>query len=159
MEEETKYTLEEAHLKFARMTNGLVWQLLEKPDRTPEDNVILLLTANASLFHWLHAGTGVHAQRGSWLLAHIYAVLGEGAQSLKYALRCMELKERHRSEIADFDVAYAYEAMARAHALLGHLAEARPLYLAAKEAGEKIANAGDKEIFMGDFNSGTWFGI
>jgi hypothetical protein len=148
MDEEEKYTLEEAHLKFAKMTNGLVWQLLGKPDRTTEDNEIMVLTANASLFHWLHAGT-----------AHIYAELGEGAPSLRYALRCMELTEQHRNEMADFDVAYAYEAMARANALLGRLEEARPYFGMAKEAGEKISDAEDKEIFTGDFNGGIWHGI
>ena len=58
----------------------------------------------------------------------------------------------------DFDVAYAYESKARALALHGDKEEARKFYEMAREAGAAIVDEEDRSIFMGDFESGDWFG-
>ena len=57
--------------------------------------------------------------------------------------------------MADFDVAYAREAMARAHAVAED-PQAPALYQAAKQAGDDIADPEDRKIFLGDLNSGSW---
>jgi hypothetical protein len=59
----------------------------------------------------------------------------------------------------DFDLAYAEEGMARALALVGRLEDARPHYEKAKAAGEGLLEAEDREIFLGDFGSGDWYGL
>ena len=159
MTEQTKFTLEEAHQKFAILTNNGVWQLLGKSDRSSEENEEMVITAYASLYHWLHAGTKVNAQRGHWLLARVYTALEDAPQALKHATRCLDLTNRYKEEMKDFDVAYAYEALARALALAGKSNEARQYYVKAMQAGDAIANEEDKALFSGDLNSGKWFGI
>jgi len=59
----------------------------------------------------------------------------------------------------DFDRAYASEIVARANALAGKREIALDYYQRAAQAGEAISNIEDKSIFMGDFNSGNWYGI
>jgi hypothetical protein len=54
----------------------------------------------------------------------------------------------------DFDAAYAYEAMARAHALQGHVENSRQYHGLAARAGQAISDAEDREIFMADFKRG-----
>ena len=82
MAEETTYTLSQAQLHFAIDFNGKTWELLEKKDRTPDEDLRMLDYAHASLAHWRTAGAEVRNQRGQWLLARVYAVLGEGARAL-----------------------------------------------------------------------------
>jgi hypothetical protein len=61
--------------------------------------------------------------------------------------------------MADFDIAYAYEAQARALALSGEMNEAEAHLENAQAAGEAIADEQDREIFMGDLEGGEWFGL
>ena len=53
----------------------------------------MILTASASLYHWLQIGTVVHAQRGEWLLAHVYTVLEKPRPAMEHALRCQEITD------------------------------------------------------------------
>ena len=60
---------------------------------------------------------------------------------------------------ADFDHAYAAEAMARALACAGDLDQAATWHARATAAGEAIADDQDREIFTGDLTTGPWFGL
>jgi tetratricopeptide (TPR) repeat protein len=154
-----RYTLEEAQKEFAKRTNGQVWKLLEKTDRTPPEDEEMEYAAFASLYHWLQAGTQVHHQRGEWLIAHVYTILGQAESAMKHANRCLELTEAHKNQMEDFDIAYAYEGMARANALSGNREVAKKYLELAESAGDEISNAESKNIFVSDLNSGPWHGI
>jgi hypothetical protein len=78
MSEETVYTEAEAHRFFAADFNGKTWDLLDKAVRTREEDELMVYSAFASCRHWVEAGTGVHHQRGEWLISRVYAVLGLG---------------------------------------------------------------------------------
>ena len=52
------------HESLAKQINGEVWSLLDKPDRSVEEDERLVLAAHASAHRWLHVGTAVHRQRG-----------------------------------------------------------------------------------------------
>ena len=58
----------------------------------------------------------------------------------------------------DFDVAFAYEALARSFALAGDSEEFQKYNLLAEEAGKSIKDKADREVFQNDFQSGDWFG-
>jgi hypothetical protein len=53
----------------------------------------------------------------------------------------------HSDSMADFDVAYTYEGVARANALAGNRDEALKYLQLADEAGQSIENEEDKQIF------------
>ena len=158
MPTEDKLTLHDAHLKFAKEANGKAWQLLEKPERSPAEDDELLEAVYASNYHWRSVGTAVNAQRGEWMLAHVYSVLREVKPALKHARRCLDLTAELKDQMDDFDIAYGYEGMARALALAGQQDEARKYKALAQAAGEAILDPEDKEIFMTDLLSGEWYG-
>ncbi len=141
----------EQHLVFAKTTNQLVWQLLEKQRRTPEEEETMIQAAHASYFHWLKAGNRVHHQRGQWLLSRVYATVKDASSSLLYARKCLELIKRYPKEMEDFDLAYAYEANARASFLSKRSGDGKKFLGLAKIAGEKISDPEDKNIFFSDF--------
>ena len=59
----------------------------------------------------------------------------------------------------DFDIAFAYEGMARASALAGEQEKARQYHQLAEQAGQTISDQEDQDIFVADLASGDWFGI
>ena len=158
-EGEKKYTLNEAHKAFAITLNGIVWRLLEKNDRSQLEDDELLYAAHACSYHWLQVGTGVHQQRGEYLISKVYISLNRPIPALHHAKRCLDLTEQHKDEMKDFDIAYAYEGLARAHAINGQIEQARDYYGLARKSGDAIKDDEDKSIFDGDFASGDWFGI
>lgn len=159
MSTESIYTEAEAHRHFAQACNLRVWKLAEKAERTPDEDAEILDAAHASLYHWRYAGTGVNLQRGEWLISYVYSLFSEGESALRHAERCLALTAMHQGEMQDFDVAYAYLGMARAHAILGNEVDARKYLALAQSAGEDIAGEEDRTIFTNDLTTGNWYGL
>jgi hypothetical protein len=125
----------------AALFNG-VWTLLDKPDRTADDDDAMLHMAHASRHHWGRVGAPVNLVRGEWQCARVYAVLGRPEPALHHARRCLELCERHG--IGGFDLAYAHEALARAAAVAGDAAGSAGHLTAAREVTAAIDDDGDR---------------
>ena len=141
----------ERHKLLGAELNGLVWELLEKPDRLPEDDERMLHAAHGSCYHWLEVGAPANHSRGEWLISRVYTVLGKADPALHFARRCLEICEKHG--IGDYDIAFAYEAMARAYSLAGDHAQFERFRGLAKKAGDAIAGEEDKKIFLSDLSS------
>ena len=125
-----------------------VWTLLETENRTPEQDDEMLHAAHASRYHWGEVGEGVNLARGEWQCARVYAVLGRAEPALWHARRCLAINEANG--IADFDIAAAYEAMARAHLAAGDVAETAAWKARAAAALDGITDPDDREIIEGD---------
>ena len=119
----------------------------------------MVYSAHASCRHWLEAGTGVNHQRGEWMISRVYSVLGLGEAAVRHAQRCLALTEKHADLMEDFDRAFAYESMARAHAVAGNSEEALRYIDLARKAGEAIQADENREIFVSDFDGGDWHGL
>lgn len=137
--------------------NIQTWKLLGKNDRNEQDDTRMINFAKASLFHWQYSPKfkPANEQRGQWLISHVYAILGMGEEALESAMETMRLTQQHNFK--DFDLAYAYEALARAHAASGNLNEINNWIKKAEKAGELIKNKEDKKIFLGDLKADPWF--
>ena len=159
MEETKTLTLEEAHKHFAQSINGRVWELLQKTSRSQDENDEMLHAAHACTWHWKFVGNAVNQQRGEWLISHVHIVLGNAKEGLRHAERCFEITQASKDLMQDFDIAYAFEGIARAQAMLGDEKIAKEFFDLAQTAGAAIADEEDRSIFMGDFNGGDWFGL
>ena len=159
MSDDKKFTMSEAELEFAKKINGRVWELLEKPDRSMAEDWEMLHASHASLYHWLQVGTGLHHQRGEWLVSRVHTVLGNDDDAIRHANRCLELTEYYSDLMEDFDFAFAYEAAARSNALAGNSEESHKFIELARSAGKDIANDEDRAIFLKDFDGGEWYGL
>jgi hypothetical protein len=139
----------EAHREWGRRSNQRVWAMLGDGKPTDADAIREVVeAAHASLWHWTYAGGSLERQRGEWLISHVYALLGDGPNALRYAQRCWEVTEAEG--YVDFDFAYACEALARAHAVTGDAALAAEWRARATEAGARIADAEDRKTFEAD---------
>ncbi len=144
MSEPTILNEEAAHKKFAVDWFNKIWPLLQKENRTAEENEMMIHLAHTSLFHWLHVGTAINEQRGEWMLARVSTILEDKTKALHHAKRCLALTEKN--DFKDFDL--AYESMARAYALNAMPTESKRYLSLAKDAGEQIAENGDRDLFM-----------
>lgn len=125
-----------------------VWELLEKPDRTASEDAEMLNTAYASRYHWGRMGTEVNFARGDWQIARVCCALGLGEQALRHAQLCLETTEA--AGIGDFDLAFAYEGMARALATCGRLEEARQYEARGHEAAANVKEDEDRDLVLAD---------
>lgn len=143
--------LNKIHRKFAVDCFNGTWDLIEKTDRTPEENARMIHTAHASRFHWGEIGTPLNIARGDWQISRVYAVLMQGENALHYAKSCL-----HRcmdQNFGDFDLAFAYEAAARAFQVLGDVKMTEKHLVLAKEAGDAIAKEDDRKYFFGELET------
>jgi DNA-binding transcriptional MerR regulator len=134
----------------ADLFNG-VWALMETEDRTQAQDDRMLHMAHASRHHWEQVGTPANLARGEWLCSRVYAVLGRGEPSLHHARRVLELCEEHG--IGDWDLAFAHEALARAHAVAGERAASEEALGRARAAAVDITDPEDRELLDADLRT------
>jgi hypothetical protein len=139
------------HRRFAVDLFNLVWELLDQEDRTSEQDDRMIHAAHASRFHWGEIGTALEFARGDWQISRVYAVLNRPQAAIYHAHRCLMLCEAH--QIGDFDLAFAYEALARAYAVANDPATSEEYIDLAEEAAEQIADEGDREYFLSELAS------
>jgi hypothetical protein len=147
------------HRQAAIEANNSTWEILAKqPDQISADEAEeMTRRAYAAAYHWQRAegATPTNAARAEWLLSRVWSVRRVGQLALAHAERCLDLCQGH--SLVDFDLAYAYEAMARAHAVQGEVQAAthyRQLAL-----GVAIAGTQDRRLFESDLAAEPWFGL
>ena len=138
----------EARRRLAIDLFNQTWTLLETVDRTPEQDDEMLHGAHASRYHWGEVGDAANRARGEWQCSRVYVTLGRAEPALHHARRCLAICEANG--IKDWDLAAAYEAVARASRLAGDadgLARYRQL---ATDQLDRIADPEDRKIIEAD---------
>jgi hypothetical protein len=139
---------DQLHRKLgADLFNG-TWTLLERDDRTPDDDARMIHMAHASAYHWLQVGGPEHFARSHWQCSRVYSSVGRAEPALYHARFVLGICERHG--IGDFDLAYAYEALARAYAVAGDSAGSARWLARAQAAAADIAEQDDRDLLLAD---------
>ena len=110
-------TMDVFHKKTAVTLFNGVWDLMEKETRSQQETDAMIHMAHASRYHWEQAGNALNLSRGEWQISRVYAILRRAEPALYHAHRNLEICLSN--EIRDFDLAYAYEALARAYLTAG----------------------------------------
>ena len=126
------------------------WTLMEKTDRTPEDDDEMVHCAHASAYHWQQVGTAANRARSEWQCSRVYTALGRPEPALRHAHRCLEICEANPDALEDWDLPFAYEALARASAAAGDAAATAEYLALARAAGEPIADEEDRALLEAD---------
>ena len=142
---------QESHRKFATDLFKLVWDLLDKEDRTVDEDDKMLHATHASRYHCGEIGTPLEFERGDWQISRVYAVLKRTEPALHHAQRCLDICTEN--EIGDFDIAFAYEALARAYAVAGDATKSKKYIELAQKAGLQIEDEGNREYFLSELGS------
>lgn len=137
--------------ELAKRYFNATWDLMEKEDRTEADDDTMIHTAHASRYHWGNVGRPENLARGEWQCSRVYAVLRRPEPCLHHARRVLEICLENG--IGDWDIAFAYEALARGHAINGDPEAARAMTEKALEAADAIAEEEERKIVLGDLES------
>jgi len=138
----------ESQRKLASELFNYVWTLLEKEDRSARESELMVAAAYASRFFWEVPGEAVHHVRGEWQISRACATAGMSEGALIHARRCLALCEAHG--VGGFDLAYAYEALARAHQLAGDHETASQYAAQARATAALVEDKDDREVLEGD---------
>ncbi len=134
----------EAHQYFAIETFNGAWELIEKPDRSDDDNATMLERAFASRWHWGFVGGPEQLATGDWQIAHVASLLGYGWMAQFYARRAFDTCEREGW--GDWQRASMLEGMARAAAAAGDTEQHAQYYALAAEAVAAIAEDEERAV-------------
>ena len=127
------------------------WTLLELESRTQEQIDEMIHSAHASAYHWMQVGTAANRARSEWQCSRVYAVVGRGEPAIWHGRRCLEICEREG--IGDWDLGFAYESLARAHAVAGDTDESRRWLEQARSAAAEIAEDANRKLLLTDLES------
>ena len=141
----------EFHKKFAVSLFNGVWKLMLKKRRTVTEDDAMLHAAHASRHHWGEVGKPTHFAVGEWQISRVYCVLGRAEPALHHARRCLDICRRHK--IGDFNLAYAYEGLARASAVAGNKKDLARYKARAIACGRAIREKDDRDYFDKDVAS------
>jgi DNA-binding transcriptional MerR regulator len=140
----------EAHRQLGVDLFNKTWTLMEKEGRTSEEDDEMIHCAHASAYHWMHAGTAANRARSEWQCSRMYTVLGRAAPALHHARRCLEICESEPEALADWDLPFAHEALARAHALAGEGSETERHLAHARKLASTVADEDDRTLLETD---------
>jgi tetratricopeptide (TPR) repeat protein len=129
------------------------WRLMEQEDRSRDDDDRMIHTAHASRYHWGQVTDANRAQlaRGEWQISRVYTVLGRPEPALHHARRVLDICQENG--IGDWDLAFAYEALARAFAVAGDAGQTRSYTDQALAAAKEIAEDDDRAILLADLET------
>ena len=139
------------HRKLAVDLFNMTWDYLDKTDRTVEEDDTMVHAAHASRYHWGEVGTPLEFERGEWQISRVYAVLDRAESALYHAQRCLDICAANG--YGDFDLAFAYEAVARAYAIAGESTKRDEYVALAKTSGAEIEDDGNKEYFFNELGT------
>lgn len=139
------------HRRLAVDLFNAVWTLLDKPDRSPEDDLAMIHAAHASRHHWGVAGDAKNWCIGEWQIARVYATLRRAEPARFHAAEALRLAEENG--LGPFLLATSHEALARA-AAVAEDREAFDRHVAAAElAGADITDTEDRQVWRADMDS------
>lgn len=128
-----------------------VWTLLETEERTERETEMMVAAAYASRLFWDDIGEPFRLARGEWQISRACSVAGRPVEALAHAEACRKLCETHQLDA--FDIAYAYEAFARAHQGAGENQQASEYIRRARELAPQITDADERELLQSDLDA------
>ena len=140
----------ELERKLAAHLFNETWRLIEKPDRSAEESVLMIHSAHASRYHWESAGDASNRAIGEWQVSRVYSVLALPDPALYHATLCLQICEDESLSL--FQKGCAHEAMARALSL-NDKASARPHYQAAIELAAVIQDREERGTLESDLKT------
>lgn len=145
--------LQSAHRHFAADCFNRAWVLMDKAERTPEQQEEMLRLSHTSLWHWTQRDdySPTKASVGYWQLSRIYVLLGQPEGAARYGE--LSLRTASGPSTPPFYRAYAHEALSRAAALAGNWAEVQRNLDQARKVSAKIEDESSRAMLLADLDT------
>lgn len=126
----------------------MAWNLIEKPQRTPDEDRLMVALNQASIFHW-SSRPDCDEKRlsvGYWQASRIQAVLGNAVEAGRYAEVCLG----YSGKLEPFYLGYAYEALARAAVVAGERGQAAEYLTRADAQAALVKREDERDLLLKD---------
>ncbi|MFW9930588.1 MAG: hypothetical protein ACFFD1_14460 [Candidatus Thorarchaeota archaeon] len=133
------------HKDIAVKCFNKTWDYIDMNQRTTEDDQTMIQLAHTSRYHWGVVGKPDNWCVGDWQISRVYALLKQPELSLKFAQS--SLKICLDNGIKDYQLASAYEGIAKAYSLIDKV-KSREYIAKAKKAVENIKDPEDKKLIL-----------
>lgn len=145
------FDVDAAHRYFAAHCFNCAWDLIEKKDRTAEDDQLMVALNQASIYHWLQRPDCSNRELsvGFWQASRIQSLLGNALEARRQAEVCLA----YSGELEPFYVGYAHEALARAARIAGDQALARAHKEEAKKLAGAVTEKDERNLLLKDLES------
>lgn len=130
------------HQQLAVQLFNATWDLMDQSTRTVNEEEDMVHMAHASRYHWGVVGQPINLARGEWQIARVYTLLNRPEPALHHAARSLHYCQQY--DLSSFEWGFAHEAMARAYAFMGHMAERDMHWTDAMIAATKVEDARDR---------------
>jgi hypothetical protein len=140
----------ELRRKLAAHLFNETWRLIEKQDRTAEEDVLMIHCAHASRYHWQTVGDSSHKAIGEWQISRVYSSLSLSDPALYHARLCLKICDTQ--SLNPFLTGCAHEAMARAFSFTNKTSASLHHHAASKLA-VLVQDTEDRSILESDLRS------
>ena len=142
-----------AHKYFSTQCFNQAWDLIEKPDRTPEEDEQMIRLNQASHWHWTQREdcTKTNLSVGYWQASRIYAILGQADNARRYGQLCLDHSQG--DDVPPFYLGYAYEALACAESVAGNREKMEKYLAQAREAVDTVTDPDSKKFLVDDLDA------
>lgn len=152
MVHKTTFNVNEAHEYFSVEYFNKTWEYIEKADhRSVEDNMTMLHTAIASLWHWTQR-KDVKPENlavGYWQVSRVYNLIKQPNNARTYGM----LSLKYAEGLEPFFKAYAYETLARAEMQSNNRVIMMVYLEKAHKMVEQVENEEDRQLLLKDLES------
>jgi hypothetical protein len=153
MSKQPEFDVEAAHRYFAAECFNRAWDLIDKPERSPEEDERMVELSLASAWHWSQRPDCTPENRsvGYWQVSRVYALLGRAGFARRYGQ--LSLAALEGAGDRPFYLGYAYEALARAESVAGHAEQGAEYLALARQAAERVPDAEDRAVLLADLET------
>ena len=151
MEDIIPFDLTAAHKYFSAENFNKTWELIEKSERTDEENLAMLHNAIASLWHWSQR-EDVSAKKlsvGYWQVSRVYNLIQHPSLARTYGLQSL----KYAASLDPFYKACAYETLARAEMQSGNRVIMLEYLNKARSLARQVTDDEDNQLLLHDLES------
>ena len=153
MTKPTEFDRLAAHRYFSVECFNRAWDLMDKTQRTSDEDEEMLRLSLASTWHWTQRQdcSSTNLSVGYWQIARIYTLLGQVENARRYGKLCLKISQEEGTE--PFALGYAYEALARAEMIAGEPAQMATYLEQARGVCERITDEEDRQQLLQDLGT------
>lgn len=142
-----------AHKYYSAHCFNKAWDLIDKEQRTPEEDEQMVRLTHASHYHWTQRPeySSTSASIGYWQTSRIYSILEQPENAIHYGKLCLQASQQEG--VPPFYMGYAYEALARAAAVAGNHQDIALYLEKANAAANEVQEEDERKMLLGDLES------
>ena len=146
------FDIQESHKHFSTHCFNLTWEFIERDEaRSTEENLAMLHTAIASLWHWSQREDvkPENLSVGYWQVSRVYCLIKQPHNARTYGLQAL----KYARDLSPFYKGYAYETLARAEMIVNNRVVMKTHLEKAQEMLEQIEDEQEQELLAKDLES------